>query len=159
MKRLAPLLRSFRRAALALWCGLIVPAALADTGKCLRIFDATAYIHKPDFGRIGVETGNVFEPDRFWPRGAGDDDLPDPSAAGEWLRRIRAKRGLLILDVERWWLRGNDTDVQEAMRRYLSVFDWIRSAGYGEPMGYYGTIPTYNAEAALQKVGSTARLA
>src|ERR1041385_5017388 len=122
MKRLDHVSRTFRRAVLALWCGLVVTVALADTHKCIRVFDATAYIHKPDFARLGIETGNVFEPDRFWPRGASHDDLPDPSGAGEWRRRIRTKHGLLILDVERWWLRGNDADVHEAMRRYLAVF-------------------------------------
>jgi hypothetical protein len=138
---------------------LSVDSAAAAQEKCIRIFDGTAYARKPDLASRGVESANVFEPDRYWPKGPHDDDLPDPRAAQEWLRRIRMKRGLLVLDVERWWLRGNDTDVREAMRRYITVFDWIRAAGYSDPMGFYGAMPTYNPEAFTRNDGSPERAA
>jgi hypothetical protein len=142
----------------AVACLLVASAAVQATPeKCIRVFDATVYSHKPNLARLGIEPANVFEPDRYWPRGPAGDDLPDPSAAQEWLHRLRTKHGLLILDVERWWLRGSDADVREAMRRYLTVFDWIRAAGYTEAMGYYGAIPTYHLEAALQDAASAVR--
>lgn len=138
---------------------LAVSAAQADQGKCIRVFDATDYRGKPVLADRGIESANVFEPDRYWPRGPHDDDLPDASAAQEWIRRIRTKQGLLVLDVERWWLRGEDAPVHEAMRRYLAVFDWIRAAGYTAPMGYYGAIPTYHPEGAMQGENSAERAA
>ena len=70
-------------AALSMLC-LTVSAAKAEQHKCLRVFDATAYVGKPDLGRRGIEVVNAFEPDRYWPKGAHDDDLPDPSAAQTW---------------------------------------------------------------------------
>jgi Hyaluronidase len=145
-------------AALSISC-LVVSAAKAEQHQCLHVFDATAYVGKPDLGRRGIEVVNAFEPDRYWPKGAHNDDLPDPSAAQTWIRRITARQGLLVLDLERWWLRGKDEDVREGMRRYLTVFDWIRAAGYSGPMGYYGVIPTYNRDAAMQDDGSPARAA
>ena len=135
-------------------CFLAVPAVAADPQQCFRVFDATLYIDKPDLRPRGLEPANVFEPDRWWPKGPHDDDLPDPSAPQTWIRTITAKQGVLVLDLERWWLRGEDAPVQEAMRRYITVFDWIRAAGYSAPMGYYGTLPTYNPPDAVQSVNS-----
>ncbi len=136
----------------------IVCFAQPEQHKCFRVFDATAYSGKPDLASRGIEAANVFEPDRWWPKVA-HDDLPDPEAAREWVHRIRAKRGLLVLDLERWWLRGNDAAVREGMRRYMAVFDWIRAAGYSDSMGYYGVIPTYNLAGAIQGEGSAERAA
>ncbi len=151
--------RTFRLAAVcvSIACLFVGTTAQADEGKCIRVFDGTAYIGKPDLSRVGVESANVIEPDRYWPKGPHDDDLPDPSATHEWMHRIRAKHGLLVLDVERWWLRGKDADVLEAMRRYITVFDWIRAAGYSDPMGYYGAIPTYNPDGFTHSQGTPER--
>lgn len=137
-------------------CLFFACGADADPPKCFHVFDATAYAGKPDLMRRGIEPTNVFEPDRWWPKGANEDDLPDPNAVQIWMHRITAHQGMLVLDLERWWLRGNETAVREGMRRYRTVFDWIRTAGYAQPMGYYGVIPTYNREAALQGDGSGA---
>lgn len=145
---------------MALWvaCLCMTTAAQADQGKCIRVFDGTAYVRKPDLSSRGIEKANIIEPDRYWPKGPDDDDLPDPRATQEWLRRIRAKQGLLILDVERWWLGGsNDADVREALRRYITIFDWLRAAGYYDPMGYYGAMPNYNPEGFTHPEGSPQR--
>jgi Hyaluronidase len=160
MKRLGKLSRIFRStvAAVLISFSFLVPEAQADPGKCLRVFDATAYVGKPDLASRGIEMANVFEPDRWWPQ-RGPDDLPDQSASQEWIRRIRMRQGLLVLDLERWWLRGSDAVVSEAMRRYMTVADWIRAAGYSDPMGYYGVIPTYNPASALQSADSSSRAA
>lgn len=137
-------------------CLLLACAAGARQPKCFHVFDATAYVGKPDLTRRGIEPTNAFEPDRWWPKGANDDDLPDPDAVHIWMPRITAHRGLLVLDLERWWLRGDRKTVQEGLRRYLTVLDWVRSAGYMQPIGYYGVIPTYHREAALQGEGTGA---
>jgi hypothetical protein len=142
------------RAAIAIVCLLSACHASAGHLKCFHVFDATAYVGKPDLARSGIEPTNVFEPDRWWPKGERDDDLPEPGAVQTWMRTIRSKHGLLVLDLERWWLRGSETAVQEGMRRYITVFDWIRAAGYSDMMGYYGVIPTYNPGGALQPEGS-----
>jgi hypothetical protein len=134
-----------------------ISAARADQSSCFRVFDATLYVDKPDLADRGIQTANVFEPDRWWPKGPHNDDLPDASAAQEWVRRIRMKHGLLVLDLERWWLRGDDAPVLERMRRYVTVFDWIRRAGYSDPMGYYGAVPTYNPEGFMEAEGSPKR--
>lgn len=140
-------------------CLCVISAAEADQGSCFQIFDATLYVDKPDLADRGIQTANVFEPDRWWPKGPHDDDLPDSGAAQEWIRRIRAKHGLLVLDLERWWLRGDDATVRERMQRYVTVFDWIRAAGYSDSMGYYGTVPTYNPEGSMEAEGSSKRAA
>jgi hypothetical protein len=107
----------------------------------------------------GVEPAYTFEPDRWWPRGDTDDDLPSPSAAQHWIRDISGKRGQLVLDVERWSLRGTDAAAREAMRRYITLVDWIRNAGYSGPIGYYGVIPIWDHERALQGETSPGRQA
>jgi Hyaluronidase len=133
------------------------PAAHAAEGGCFRMFDATAYAGKPDLVQRGIEPTNAFEPDRWWPKGSADDDLPDPSAAQHWMLDIGRGRGQLVLDLERWWLRGDAATVRERMRRYTTVLGWIRAAGYSGPIGFYGVVPIWDRARAIQPEGSAER--
>jgi hypothetical protein len=155
-RRLRPL------ATIVLTCFVAAGAQGADTQqkKCFRLFDATLYAGKPDLRERGFEPIQTFEPDRWWPKGETHDDLPSPVAARHWMGDIRDKHGKLVLDLERWWLGGTDAVAAAgAMRRYLTVIEWIRNADYTGQIGYYGVIPIWDRARALQPEGSAARLA
>ena len=131
----------------------------APRRNCFPLFDATAYVGKPNLRARGFEPMQAFEPDRWWPAGETHDDLPSPLAAQHWILDIRDKQGKLVLDLERWWLGGADaTAAAEAMRKYITVIDWLRGAGYAGQIGYYGVIPIWDRARALQPEGSPARL-
>jgi hypothetical protein len=149
-------------AAIVLPCLAATGAQAADLPhqKCFRLFDATAYVGKPDLRASGFEPIQTFEPDRWWPEGETHDDLPSPFAAQHWIADIRDKQGQLVLDLERWWLGGADAAAAaEAMRKYVTVIDWLRGAGYAGQIGYYGVIPIWDGTRSLQPEGSAARLA
>ena len=149
-------------AAIVLICLAAAATQAADTQhhRCFRLFDATAYVGKPDLRARGFEPIQTFEPDRWWPESETHDDLPNPLAAKHWIADIRDKQGMLVLDLERWWVGGTDAAAAaEAMRKYLTVIEWLRSAGYTGPIGYYGVIPIWDGSRSLQPEGSAARLA
>jgi hypothetical protein len=130
----------------------------AEARKCFHLFDSTAYRNKPDLREHGVEPADTYEPVRYWP-GSSGNDLPDPGAAERWVSDMRRKRGLVVLDVERWWIGGTDAAAGEnAVRRYITVLDWIRRAGYTAPLGYYGILPIGgNPARVLQEEGGRDR--
>jgi hypothetical protein len=146
-------------AALVIWTLAYASAATASQKTCFHLFDSTAYRDKPDLSAYGIERADTYEPVRWWPRGGGGDDLPDPSAAQRWVNDMRKKRGLVVLDVERWWIGGtNATAGEDAVRRYITVLDWIRGAGYTGPLGYYGILPIGgNPARVLQAEGGSDR--
>jgi hypothetical protein len=149
-------------AAIVLPCLVAAGTQAADIQqrRCFRLFDATAYVGKPDLRARGFEPIQTFEPDRWWPEGETHDDLPSPLAARHWMADIRDKQGKLVLDLERWWIGGTDAPAAEAaMRRYLTIIEWLRGAGYAGQIGYYGVIPIWDRARSLQPEGSAARLA
>lgn len=150
-------------AAMLLPCLMPSVSRAADSQRpaCFRLLDATAYVGKPpDLPARGFVPIQAFEPDRWWPPGKAHDDLPDPSAAQHWITDIHDKHGKLVLDLERWWLGGSDAAVaDEARRRFITVIDLLRGAGYTGQIGYYGVIPIWDRARALQPEGSPARLA
>jgi hypothetical protein len=139
---------------------LAAGAPAAQPERCFRLLDATAYASKPDLRPRGLQPVQLFEPDRYWPAGNTNEDLPSPLAAQHWILDIKDKRGMLILDLERWWPGGADTAAADAaIRRYITVVDWLRGAGFVGKIGYYGVIPIWDRASALQPAASPARVA
>ena len=153
-------LRSLAAMALTCLAATGTQAAEVQQQKCFRLFDATAYVGKPNLRARGFEPIQTFEPDRWWPNGETHDDLPSPLAANHWIADIRDKQGRLVLDLERWWVGGTDAGAAaEAIRKYVAVVDWLRGAGYTGQIGYYGVIPIWDGTRSLQPEGSPARQA
>ncbi len=126
------------------------PKAPASGARCFRMFDGTAYAHKPDLAPFGLEPARLFDPDRLWPGLDKAAELPEKSVYRSWVASIRTRPGHLIIDIEHWPLRGTDATVTESVSRYVTVVTAVRKEGYTDPLGYYGAPPVQDYWRAIE---------
>ncbi|MCS6286534.1 MAG: hypothetical protein H8K08_14000 [Nitrospira sp.] len=109
--------------------------------KPFVVFDATLYKDKPNLWTYNILPLSIVYEWRFWPDASPLHPLPAEDVVRTLAREHRGMAHPLVLDIERWPLKGNPADVQSTVSRFSSVLSWVRSEISGARIGLYGTVP------------------
>ena len=109
--------------------------------KPFVVFDATLYQDKPNLWTYNICPLSIAYEWRFWPDASSSQSLPAEDVVRTLAREHRGVTHPLVIDIERWPLKGNPADVQSTVSRFSSVLSWVRSEISGVRIGLYGTVP------------------
>lgn len=121
--------------------------------RAFRIFDATAYIGKPDLSRYGIEPIHLIDRG-LWPEGAGRSGPPDPALVRRYVESLPRDNAPIVLDLEHYDLTGTDEAAQVALTDLTRLAAAFRAIAPDRRIGYYGIIPIPDRNRALAGVGS-----
>lgn len=109
--------------------------------KPFVVFDATLYKDKPNLWVYSILPLSIVYEWRFWPDASSSHPLPAEDVVRTLAGEHRGMAHPLVIDIERWPLKGNPADVQVTVRRFSSVLSWVRHEIPGVRIGLYGTVP------------------
>lgn len=105
-----------------------------------RIFDATAYIGRPDLSRYGIEPIHIIDRG-VWPDGAGRFGPPDPARVRRYVESLPRDNGPIVLDFEQYDLTGSDAAARTALIDLQRLARAFRAAAPDRQIGFYGNLP------------------
>lgn len=135
--------------------GPVAPTVSASARKPFVVFDATLYKDKPSLGYLSVRPLPILYEHRFWPAVSSKDPLPSESQVRLLAGEQRGSPQPVVIDIERWPLKGDEAAVQATVRQFVSVLSWFKGAAPEIRVGLYGTIPVPDYWRAIRDPGST----
>jgi len=141
-----------------LLAGSVSTAASAQScgrpaGRPFRIFDATAYVGRPDWSRYGIEPIHIVDRG-LWPEGAGRSGPPDPALVRRYVESLPNDNAPIVLDIEHYDLTGSDQAARAALTDLRRLAAAFRAIAPGRQIGFYGIIPIPDAARSLAGAGS-----
>jgi len=110
--------------------------------KPFVVLDGTLYAEKPELSAFGIQPITIVYAGKFGPNWhKQSDDLPDKEVVQRVARETRDKSGRVVIDIEHWPLKGDPSQVQKSLEKYLTVLQWFKEAAPGLAVGYYGAPP------------------
>jgi hypothetical protein len=128
------------------------PSCPRPAQRPFRIFDATAYIGRPDMSRYGIEPIHIIDRG-IWPNG-GLRGLPDPALVRRYVESLPPGDTPIVLDFEQYDLVGSDQAAGVARRDLGAIADAFRAAAPNRRIGFYGIVPIPDWARALAGAGS-----
>jgi hypothetical protein len=110
--------------------------------KPFLVFDSTLYADKPDLSVYGIHPITISYAGKFggnWHK--HQQSLPDKESVQRVAREAETKGSHAVLDIEHWPLKGESSQVQESLSKYMTVLQWFKEAAPGLSVGYYGAPP------------------
>lgn len=128
-----------------LLAGSVSTAAQAQScpkpaNRPFRIFDATAYVGRPDWRRLGIEPIHVIDRG-VWPDGAGRFGPPDPARVQRYVDSLPRDNAPIVMDFEQYDLTGTDAAARTALVELRALALAFRAAAGSRQIGFYGNIP------------------
>lgn len=119
----------------------IEPTASAAVPRSFVFFDGMLYKNKPSLAAYHIRPITILYESRLFVA-----NQPPAAAAPEAIVRslayeLRASPDPVILDIERWPLKGDGTTVQSTVAKFLSVLSWVKDEAPSVLFGVYGTVP------------------
>src|SRR5262245_596248 len=109
--------------------------------RTFTVFDGTLYKQKPDFRQYGIASILMIYEYRFWPNGDITTALPDQRIARALATEAGSSIAPVVIDIERWPVRGSPSLVQSSVTKYRTILQWFHEVAPDLRLGYYGTIP------------------
>lgn len=119
----------------------VAPSVEDPARKPFVVFDATLYKDKPNLWTYRILPLPIVYEWRFWPGPASSQPIPAEDVVRKLAGEHRAAAQPLVIDIERWPLKGNAADVQSTVSRFSSVLSWVKSEIPSVRIGLYGTVP------------------
>ena len=106
------------------------------------VFDATLYKDKPSFSDYPVlrPITVLYE----WPlflTGQSSTGMPSEQKVRSVVKELGAGSEPVVLDIERWPLKGDAQAVKTSVSKLLTVLSWIKDEMPHAKIGTYGTVP------------------
>ena len=146
-RRTITLLVSILFAAAAIW---ILPHRLSPAmGQVVQIesqrpfvvFDATLYKNKPPLDPYHVRPITLLYESRLFVANQSADAVPPEAIVRALAYELRTSSGPVVLDIERWPLKGDVHAVRSTVAKFLSVLSWVHGEAPNVQFGLYGTVP------------------
>jgi len=109
--------------------------------KPFQVFDATLFTGKPDLAPFRIRPLVILYEHRFWPGPASREPVPSESLVRSLADDHKNSRQMVVIDIERWPLKGNAAAVQTTVQNFIAVLSWFRRTAPEVQVGVYGTIP------------------
>lgn len=115
---------------------------LSPGAQPFLVFDATLYTNKPSFSDYPLlrSITLLYE----WPlflAGQSSTGLPLEQTVRSVAKQAGGLSEPVVLDIERWPLKGDPQTVQTSLSKLLTVLSWIKSEIPQAKIGTYGTVP------------------
>ena len=120
----------------------IAQAKAVPEKKPFMVLDGTLYTDKPDLSQHGIQPITMAYVSQFgndWYKNASR--LPEKAAVQKLAREAQENTRPVVLDIEHWSLKGNSSQVQDSLSKYMTVLQWFKEAAPGLTVGYYGAPP------------------
>jgi hypothetical protein len=118
-----------------------------------RIFDATAYVGRPDWSREGIEPIHIIDRG-LWPDGAGASGPPDPARVRRYVESLPRDNAPIVLDIEHYNLTGSDQAAGAALADLTRLAAAFRAIAPDRRIGFYGIVPIPDWDRSLAGAGS-----
>lgn len=118
------------------------------------VFDATLYTHKPSFHGYPIRSITLLYESRLFARNQPHNSLPDEDTVRSIAKELRGTSEPVIVDIERWPLKGNAQTVKENVDKLSAILSWIRAEAPDVQLGAYGTVPLRDYWRAIRGSGS-----
>jgi hypothetical protein len=115
-----------------------VPAALP---RSFVVFDGTLYKDKPSLDLYRVRSITVLYESRLFVANQPSSAVPLESIVRSLAKEVRGSSDPVVLDIERWPLKGDRLVAQSTVAKFLTVLSWAKDEAPGVPFGVYGTVP------------------
>lgn len=122
------------------------PADSATTSSTLAqrpfiVFDATLYKNKPSFSGYPIRPITLLYESRLFPGKHTPTAMPQEQTVRSIAKELRGASEPVIVDIERWPLKGDAKVVKENVGKLSSILSWIKAEAPDIHVGTYGTIP------------------
>jgi hypothetical protein len=106
------------------------------------IYDATLYKNKPDLTTYNIKYLPIIYENTFFGDNKSKDILPETDNISKVANIIETSgSNIVVLDIERWKLKGSNYLVYNSVVKYRKVIDNTRKQGSRALIGYYGLPP------------------
>jgi len=119
----------------------IEPSASASVSRPFVVFDGTLYKNKPALNAYNVRPITVVYEGRLFVANQLPAAMPPEAIVRSVAYELRDSPDPVVLDIERWPLKGDGPAVQSTVGKFLSVLSWVKSEAPSVPFGVYGTVP------------------
>jgi hypothetical protein len=119
----------------------IEPTATASVSRPFVIFDATLYKDKPPLDAYHIRSITLLYESRLFVANQSPAAMPPEVIVRSLASGLRDSAESVVLDIERWPLKGDGVAVQSTVAKFLSVLSWVKAEAPGVPFGVYGTVP------------------
>jgi hypothetical protein len=119
----------------------IEPTATASVSRPFVIFDATLYKDKPPLDAYHIRSIALLYESRLFVANQSPAAMPPEVIVRSLASGLRDSAESVVLDIERWPLKGDGVAVQSTVAKFLSVLSWVKAEAPGVPFGVYGTVP------------------
>jgi hypothetical protein len=119
----------------------IEPTAAASVSRPFVIFDATLYKDKPPLDAYRIRPITLLYESRLFVANQSPAAMPPEVIVRSLASELRDSTESVVLDIERWPLKGDGVAVQSTVAKFLSVLSWVKAEAPGVPFGVYGTVP------------------
>lgn len=120
----------------------IAQAQTLPDPKPFVVFDGTLYTEKPDLSVLGIQSITIVNAGKFgqdWLKQS--EHLPDGEAVQRVAREAQGKTGPVVIDIKHWPLKGDSSQVQSSLSKYMTVLQRFKESAPGRAVGYYGAPP------------------
>ncbi len=118
------------------------------------IFDATLYKNKPSFEGYPIRPITLLYESRLFPGKHAPTALPPEQTVRSIARELGDASGPVIIDIERWPLKGDASLVKENVGKLVTILSWIKAEAPNTQLGAYGTVPLNDYWRAIRGPGS-----
>jgi hypothetical protein len=119
----------------------IEPTASASVSRPFIVFDGTLYKDKPSLEAYHVRPITVLYEARLFVANQLPAAMPPETIVRSLAYELRSSPEPVVLDIERWPLKGDGLAVQSTVGKFLSVLSWVKGEAPSVPFGIYGTVP------------------
>lgn len=118
------------------------------------VFDATLYKNKPSFNGYPIRPIKLLYESRLFTRNQPHASLPDQDTVRSVAKELRGGPDRVIIDIERWPLKGDAKLVKENADKLVAILSWIKAEAPDVEVGAYGTVPLPDYWRAIRGPGS-----
>lgn len=116
------------------------PISAADR-RPFVVFDATLYKNKPSFAGYPIRPITLLYEARLFPGKHAPTAMPLEQTVRSIGKELRGASQPVIIDIERWPLKGNPEVVKENVGKLLTILSWMKAEAPNIRVGAYGTVP------------------
>ncbi len=113
-----------------------------------RVFDGTTFKDKPDLSAFGMEPVDIVYEEKLFAEDSLPDAMPTDATVQEVANSAKTAKGIMILDVERWY------PLPDAAQRYVGLVQRLKALSPGLKTGYYAVVPERDHWRAFEGPGS-----
>ncbi len=115
--------------------------SIAAVQRPFVVFDGTLYKNKPSFAGYPIRPITVLYEARLFLDKQLSTAMPPEFTVRSVASKLRSSPELVVLDIERWSLKGDALAVKATTSKFVSVLSWMRSEAPDIHIGAYGTVP------------------